>query len=175
MRRVSVSRIEWMKIKQIRATPVSARTTRSNAWSLGKGTGFSRTIIEISTDEGLTGLGEAPRGDTAEVINRYFAARLIGVDPSEWQTARLRCLPRHRDWGLIGDARERMAFGGIDMALWDLVGKATKRPLFRVLGGPVREFAPFVAYAYSVDTAEGFTEAQVPAQMADVARRAVDE
>ena len=164
-----------MKITAIRATPVSARTTRSNAWSRGKGTGFSRTVIEIDTDEGITGLGEAPRGDTAEVINRYFAPRLIGLEPSEWQTARLRCLPRNRDWGLIGDARERMAFGGIDMALWDTVGKAAGRPLFRLLGGPVRETAPFVAYAYSVDTAEGFTEAQVPAQMADVARRSIAE
>jgi glucarate dehydratase len=164
-----------MKITAIRATPVSARTTRSNAWSLGKGTGFSRTIIEIDTDEGITGVGEAPRGDTAEVINSYFAPRLIGHDPGEWQTARLRCLPRNRDWGLIGDARERMAFGGVDMALWDIMGKAAGRPLFRLLGGPVRETAPFVAYAYSVDTAEGFTEAQVPAQMAAVARRSIAE
>jgi len=151
-----------MKITKVLATPVSARTTRSNAWSRGKGTGFSRTIIEIGTDQGLTGLGEAPRGDTAEVVNRYFAPRLIGLDPSEWQTARLRCLPRNRDWGLIGDARERMAFGGVDMALWDLVGKSLERPLFRVLGGPVRKVAPFVAYAYSVDTSEGITERQVP-------------
>lgn len=164
-----------MKITVIRATPVNGRTTRTNAWSGGKGTGFSRTIVEIETDEGVTGLGEAPRGDTAEVINRYFAPRLVGLEPSEWQTARLRCLPRHRDWGLIGDARERMAFGGIDMALWDLIGKATGRPLFRVLGGPVREAAPFVAYAYSVDTSEAGTEAQVPAQMAEVARQSIAE
>src|ERR1700694_924122 len=135
-----------MKITEVRATPVNASTKRSSAWSLGKGTSFSRTIVQVATDQGITGLGKAPRGDTADVINRYFAPRLLGLDPNEWQTARLRCLPQHRDWGLIGDTRDRMAYAGIDMALWDIVGKSTGKPLFRLLGGPVRDKAPFVAY-----------------------------
>jgi glucarate dehydratase len=164
-----------MKIVSVRATPVSVRTTRNNVWSRGKGTGFSRTIIEVETDAGVKGVGEAPRGDTAGIINRHFASRLIGLEVGEWRSARLRCLPTHRDWGLICSPVEAMAFGGIDMALWDLVGKEVGLPLFRVLGGPVREKAPFVAYAYSVDTGEGYTEAQVPAAMAEVARRAVAE
>jgi glucarate dehydratase len=164
-----------MKITAIRAIPVIARGTDHYAWAHGKGPYFARSIIEIETDAGLVGLGEAPRGDTAELINRRFAPRLIGLDPGEWQTARQRCLPRHREWGLLGDPREFIAFGGIDMALWDLVGKAAGKPLFRLLGGPVRETAPFVAYVFSVAPAGGLTEADVPATMARLAVQAITE
>ena len=66
-------------------------------------------------------------------------------------------------------------FSSIELALWDLLGKQADLPLFRLLGGPVRERAPFGAYAYTVDPDEGHTEAKVPDIMAEIASRSIAE
>jgi glucarate dehydratase len=158
-----------MKITNIWATPVRVDTTRTSAWALGQGRSIARTIIEIETDEGVLGIGEAPRGDTAEIINTVFKERLVGISVDDIRKARALCLPRDRDFGLMDDVRARMAFGGVNLAMWDLVGKKRGAPVYRLLGGPVRDKAPFAAYAYNVDLADGYEEMEVPRVMADIA------
>ena len=159
-----------MIITDIKSTPVRVDTTRTNAWAAGQGRSITRTVIEIFTDEGVTGLGEAPRGDTAPVIDNALRDQLIGLEVEEIREARSRCLPRVRDYGLIDDVRRRLAFGGVNLAMWDLVGKKRGLPVYKLLGGAVRETAPFVAYAYNVDLSEGHELADVPAIMAGVAK-----
>ncbi len=164
-----------MKITGIRATPVRVDTTRTSAWALGQGKSIARTIVEVETHEGVTGIGEAPRGDTAEVINDVFAERLVGLEIHDIRRARSLCLPRDRDFGLMDDARARMAFGGINLAMWDLVGKQRSLPVYKLLGGPVRDKAPFVAYAYNVDLDEGYAEKEVPEIMAGIAKQMITD
>jgi len=143
--------------------------------SQGTRTHIASTIIEVETDAGGVGLGET-RGDWASaIINKQLAPKLIGLPVAERQTAKRACLPRHLDFGFVDQMLLVSAFSGIEMALWDLLGKALGLPLYRLLGGPVRPRSTFAAYAYNVDLAEGYTEAQVPSIMARLAEQMIKE
>ena len=125
-----------MKITAIRATPVNIPLETPYLWSYGSLAGFSKTIVEVETDQGLN----------AQTINSTLAPRLIGRDPIDIAGAELLCLPNWHgisnniDYGLV------RAFGGIEMALWDLRGKLWNRPLYDLLGGPVRKNIPVTDY-----------------------------
>ena len=93
----------------------------------------SSNVVLIETDAGLTGIGEGGAHDTME----QCAGMLIGEDPFRierlWHTmARSYFYPA---------GRERLhALGALDMALWDLKGKALGVPLYEMLGGLTREY-----------------------------------
>jgi len=162
-----------MKITAVRATPVSIPATRTCTWSFGRSFGHTRTIVEVMTDDGRVGLGEASLARVAAMINDEFAPRLVGIDPYEISVARHACLREHHDFGYLADSTSKMAFSAIEIALWDLIGKDSKLPLYKVLGGAVRERAPFVAYAYTVALEEGHAEAEVPSLMAEIAAKSI--
>lgn len=162
-----------MIIDAIEATPVSIPTTRTCTWSFGRSYGHTRTVIRVRSRDGLAGYGEAPGDGPAQVVTARLAPRLVGASAFERETARRLCLGEHRDFGYLADPAGAVAFAGIEMALWDLLGKAMGQPVFRLLGGPVRERAPFVAYAYTVALEEGHAPADVPAIMAGIARDSV--
>jgi glucarate dehydratase len=164
-----------MKIVKVQATPVRLKTKRSNATARGRGRFFSRTIVQLETDTGLTGLGECPRSVAAETITRRFGPRVLGLHPADWRVARSRCLPPYREWGLIDESLDYFAFSGIEMAMWDLFAKSCGLPLYKVLGGAAQKKVPFVAYAYAVDKTEGHSEKDIPEIMANVARTMVDQ
>lgn len=136
---------------------------------------IDRTIVEVETDEGPVGIGETRGVWSAEIINTRFAPALIGTSVHERGCARTRCLPRGFDHGFPERQLDLTAFAGIELALWDLAGKAAGLPVFRLLGGPVRERAPFCAYGYPPDPADGGRERDVPAHMAALASRLVAE
>jgi glucarate dehydratase len=69
-----------MKVTRIKATPVNIPLEIPFLWTAGLYPGTSKVIIEVETDEGLCGLGEAPSSHLAPVIEN-FAPRLIGKDP----------------------------------------------------------------------------------------------
>ena len=133
-----------MKISNVTATVVTVPTTRPCAWSGGNSLGCTRTIIEIETDSGLVGLGEAPWARSARIVSEKFAPILIGKEFLERATLRKACLSDHEDYGSIGDPMLEYAWVGVEIALWDLLGKHLGKPLYRVLGGAVRERAPFI-------------------------------
>lgn len=105
------------------------------------------SVIKVETDEGLYGLGEtyvgvfAPEA-TRELVNQ-FALELVGRDPSD--IAGLRDLLRGACyyWGRFG--MSPAVIGGIEMALWDLRGKALGVPVHQLLGGKVHEAIPVYA------------------------------
>jgi len=97
--------------------------------------------VRIDTDAGISGIA-ANRGGGAtacELIDTYFRPILMGADPSE--TERLwRAM-----WDALPTARgglTYMATSGVDLALWDLKGKALGVPVYHLLGGRVRERLP---------------------------------
>lgn len=163
-----------MRIKTVRATPVRVPVTRVAAFSKRKLTHVANTIVEVEADDGTVGLGET-RGDwCASVINELFAPKLSGLSVTDRRGHRDACLPMEPfDYGYPEYPYWRNAFAGVEIALWDLVGKESGRPLFDLLGGPVRRRAPFVAYAYTVDPDEGVPEAEIPGVMAEIAAAAV--
>jgi glucarate dehydratase len=136
-----------MKIKAIRATPVNIPLELPYRWSYGSLAGFSKTIVEVETNDGLTGLGEGPSAANVATILNTFAPRLIGRDPIDIQGAEELCLPSWRGVGTIDvDLASIRAFGAIEMALWDIRGKAWGQPLYQLFGGAHRKLIPVTDY-----------------------------
>jgi len=111
---------------------------------------FNQIIVSVSTDEGITGYGEAfgygvPHA-TAAVINKTLRPMLIGEDPSRISALHDKLLRRTHLFGRYGVTI--FAISGIDIALWDIAGKCAGLPLYRLLGGARTERIP--AYASMV-------------------------
>jgi glucarate dehydratase len=135
-----------MKIAAIRATPVNIPLEAPYLWSYGSLAGFSKTIVEVETDDGLIGLGEGPSPANVATILNTFAPRLIGRDPIDIQALEQLCLPSWRGVYTDVDFASIRAFGAIEMALWDLRGKAWGRPLHDLFGGAYRKEISFTDY-----------------------------
>jgi L-alanine-DL-glutamate epimerase-like enolase superfamily enzyme len=127
-----------MKITRIRAYRVELPLHEgSYKWSGGKSvTVFDSTVVEVETDTGLTGYGEVcPLGPFylpayANGVRgglRELAPHLLGEDPLQVQK-----LNRRMDAALKGHPYVK---SGIDMACWDILGKATGQPVCVLLGG----------------------------------------
>ena len=158
-----------MKIKEIRTRVVRWRgetaplpphfcTNPMDLLQVREGEGSMRTftfhgwlIVEIFTDNGLTGIGNAALAPqvTKQVIDLYLKPLLLGADP--WDTEFL--------WQLM--YRNTMAFGrkgiamaaisAVDIALWDILGKSAKQPVYRLLGGRTKPRIPvYASRLYSV-------------------------
>lgn len=98
--------------------------------------------VRVRTDEGLTGLGETypfPESEAA-VVHRSLAPVLLGKNPASidrlW--ADMLLAVSYAGWA----GAEIRAISAIDMALWDLAGKASGKPVYDLLGGPSRERIP---------------------------------
>ncbi|UGY10896.1 mandelate racemase/muconate lactonizing enzyme family protein [Phyllobacterium pellucidum] len=135
-----------MKIRRITATPINLTLEAPYVWVFGELDGFSPTIVEVETDDGIIGLGEAPSSAAAAIINDTLAPRLIGRDPIDIAGAENVCLPFWTGVQSINDRTRILAFGAIEMALWDIRGKAWNQPLYQLLGGAVRKEIPFTDY-----------------------------
>jgi glucarate dehydratase len=134
-----------MRITSIRATPVNIPLELPLWWTGGHYPGTSKSIVEVETDEGLVGLGEAPSVEVVRLVEQ-MGERLTGCDPLDIAACEERCLP---PWQIVqntDDASVVKAFGAIEIALWDLRGKVVDEPLHRLLGGAVRTEIAFTEY-----------------------------
>ncbi|PMR77890.1 mandelate racemase/muconate lactonizing enzyme family protein [Billgrantia endophytica] len=145
-----------MKIKKIEAFPVSFRLPEENGVTLGIGRAVKRdaVLVKITTDEGLVGWGEAHHGRApgavAHLVNSTLSELVEGMDAlatvQVWDRIYALQLASH---GM--GAAAAIALSGIDMALWDLRGKAAGLPLYRLLGGgqvSVKAYAGGIALGY---------------------------
>ena len=154
-----------MKITAVRAAwlraPIPAE--RRHTSDFGVNDSFNTCLVEIDTDAGLTGLGEAKVGvgnlgnyaALVTLIHAELAPMLIGRDARDvtalWETiyngTRAHYVVAHgRTFPIVGRRGITVsALSGIDIALWDLLGKALGQPVWRLLGGRLRERIP--AYA----------------------------
>lgn len=137
-----------MKIARIAATPVLIPLEAPYVWSYGQLDGFSKTVVEVETADGATGIGEAPSHGAAAIIAGW-AERLIGQDAADIGGLERRCLPFWAGVQSITGFDAIAAFGGLEMALWDLRGKVWGQPVAALLGGIQRReiaFADYFAY-----------------------------
>ena len=154
-----------MKIKSVQAIwlRVPIPEHQQHVSDLGRTTSFDTALVRVETECGIVGHGEAKEevGSVANchavaaAINRKFGPMLIGEDPRD--TARLWermyngsrdhfALSRGRVFPILGRRGITVAaIGGIDMALWDILGKSLNAPVWRLLGG--RKAASMPAYA----------------------------
>ena len=135
-----------MKIRRITATPINLPLEAPYVWVFGELPGFSTTIVEVETDDGLVGIGEAPSPGAASIIRDQIAPGLIGRDAFDIAGAEFVSLPPWSGVQSINDQARITAFGAVEMALWDLRGKAWNQPLYQLLGGAVRKDIPFTDY-----------------------------
>jgi L-alanine-DL-glutamate epimerase-like enolase superfamily enzyme len=155
-----------MKITGITAIPLSYRLPEGKTVHMGVGSTLKRDaiIVRVETSEGITGYGESHPGRSpgaiTSLINTTLAPLLMGMDATDcigaWQRVHRMQFSSH---GLGAGAA--LAHSGIDMALWDIRGKAANMPLYELLGGSRRRIP-----AYAGGIALGFQPAQSLAEEA---------
>ncbi len=136
-----------MKISDVRTTIVSIPFKKPEIWSMGRRVGVSNVVIEVETDTGLVGLGESIGFPSAAVIKPIIDSwkdTMIGQDPLRTESLMHR-LEVQGGWQHF-DHTGNVARAGVDIALWDLVGKAAGLPLYVVFGGLVRDTMSFMYF-----------------------------
>lgn len=107
----------------------------------------STALVEIRTDAKLTGLGEVTLGyfapESVPPLVDFFKPVLLGRDPMELSHVTHDLYDEAVWWGRSGAGRS--VIGGIEIALWDLKGKALEIPVYQLLGGMVRHQIPVYA------------------------------
>ncbi|HEY7647704.1 MAG TPA: mandelate racemase/muconate lactonizing enzyme family protein, partial [Methylomirabilota bacterium] len=160
-----------MKITAVHAIPLAIplrESTPRSAWAAGAG---KQVLVRLETDEGLVGWGEcfaygAPLA-VCNVVEEALAPMLLGQDPDPLERLTHQLQQAMMIWGRRGLAM--FALSGVELALWDLAGKARGVPVYQLLGGLVqpemRAYASLLRYASPSDVgracvaavADGFT------------------
>jgi L-alanine-DL-glutamate epimerase-like enolase superfamily enzyme len=102
-------------------------------------------VVEIETDNGLVGIGNAALAPRIckNIVDQFLAPLVMGADPFDneylWQKMYRSTLA----WGRKGVGMA--AISAVDIALWDLMGKAVNRPVFKLLGGRTKDKIPCYA------------------------------
>jgi glucarate dehydratase len=128
-----------VRITSVRATPVSIPLTFAYRWGPGSYSGFTRTIVEVETADGITGIGESGHPRDAALINELIGPRLTGANALDLAECERRAIPTITGMTTSLDLTRLHAYSGIEMALWDIAGKASGRSVASLLGGRVRE------------------------------------
>lgn len=129
-----------MKITAIKTYQLKYKYDKDKVFSdaMGTNSGRQALIIKIETDSDIYGVGEAwgygsPTQIQAEIIRKQFKPMLIGEDPTNIER-----LYQKMYWRTIAHGRRGLILGaisGIDIALWDLLGKKCQMPIYKLLGG----------------------------------------
>ena len=137
-------------IAEIIVHPLTQRLEQPTQTSWGRYDAVSILVVEVRTSSGLTGFGEAlarfAPNAYAALVTDALAPPLIGADAlaigANW--SRMRRALSGRAGGMLIEA-----IAAIDIALWDIVGKAAGLPIWRLLGGMGRKAVP--VYAASIN------------------------
>jgi L-alanine-DL-glutamate epimerase-like enolase superfamily enzyme len=113
--------------------------------SMGTFTFHGWLVVEIFSDDGLVGIGNAALAPevTEQMIDLYLKPLLIGQDP--WN---IEFLWQHMYRKTMAFGRKgigMVAISAVDIALWDLLGKSAKQPVYRLLGGRTKPRIPVYA------------------------------
>ncbi|MDP9286243.1 MAG: mandelate racemase/muconate lactonizing enzyme family protein [Actinomycetota bacterium] len=136
-----------MKIAALEAIPVSVPYRHREISSQVARDGVSDVLVKLTTDEGLAGWGEACCGaDTPSIVAalQAMAPFVVGRDPWNREAMR-RDVFTHGLWQFRAGTGN-FAWAGIDMALWDVCGRACGQPLWRLLGGLQQHDATYFYY-----------------------------
>ena len=117
---------------------------------------LDNVLIRIDTDDGLTGWGDAfgygAAAATKAAVDHMVAPVLIGADARDIAGIADKLQRDNHIWGRYGITM--FALSGIDIALWDLAGKAAGLPIHRLLGGPARTSISAYASLFRYGNAE---------------------
>ena len=150
-----------MKITKLELKKVSIPIEAPLRHSYAVHTVFTRTIVKLYTDEALIGLGETT-GNIDENLFKSFESVLIGEDPFNLEVIKMKISQR----GYY--SRNAHILTPVEIACLDLQGKYTNLPVYKLLGGKIRDKVPTSAYLfYRYPNSEGKGEVTTPEQMAE--------
>jgi L-alanine-DL-glutamate epimerase-like enolase superfamily enzyme len=149
-----------MKITRVDTRIVQIPVRSPYIYSHGALTAFSNVLVWLHTDAGIVGVGEAsfvPGGGVSEetpestkpMIDRYLAPAILGEDPFDVERI-------HQKMDATVP-RNLIAKCGIDLALWDVMGKALDSPAYKLFGG-IYDPKILCTYTLSIDTPERMAE-----------------
>lgn len=159
-----------MRIADVRAFPISFPYPEDGQVALGIGRTVKRdaVLVKVVTDDGLVGWGEAHAGRSpgaiARIVETTLKALVLGMDAADVAGVGARIYRMQLASHGMG-AGAAIAMSGLDMALWDIRGKAVGWPLYRLLGGAARAIP-----AYAGGISLGF---QPPAELVEEAQAMV--
>jgi L-alanine-DL-glutamate epimerase-like enolase superfamily enzyme len=143
-----------LRIVAVEATPINVPFNRPEVWSFGKVEGMTSIVVQIHTEDGSVGIGESVSGGPSIRLMltaiQELAPLLDGQDATAI-TANLQRLTLAGGWHWYG-RRTAVVLAGIEMALWDLLGKALGAPVYQLLGGAVRDELPFMYFLQRGET-----------------------
>ena len=138
---------ETMKVVSLEFIPVSIPYTHREVSSQVNRDGVTDVVVKATTDEGHTGWGESCSGaDVRSIVEALKAMRPFVLGRSPWESEAIRVELWHRGIWLYRRSTASFAYAGIDMALWDICGKAVRLPLYKLFGGKGRENANYFYY-----------------------------
>lgn len=143
-----------MKITEIKTFLVNAQ--RGQSWDRPRGRNW--VFCKIHTDAGIHGVGEG--GGWPEVVRQGLeevAPLLIGEDPFATERLWLKVYDMLHGHGITGAVRGGV-ISALDMALWDIKGKALGVPVYELLGGKMRDAIRIYAHANTVEQARALME-----------------
>lgn len=159
-----------MRIADVRAFPISFPYPEDAQVALGIGRTVKRdaVLVKVVTDDGIVGWGEAHAGRSpgaiARIVETTLKALVLGMDAADVAGVGARIYRMQLASHGMG-AGAAIAMSGLDMALWDIRGKAVGWPLYRLLGGAARAIP-----AYAGGISLGF---QPPAELVEEAQAMV--
>ncbi len=122
--------------------PLEAPLRHANGCHWGR---FVRTIVEVDTDEGITGLGEmGGGGESAEAVFRAMKGYLVGHDPARIEE--MRYLIANPTASLYNNRTQILA--ALEFACLDILGQKWDVPVSEILGGRLQERVPFASYLF---------------------------
>jgi len=135
---------------------------------------LTATAVRIHTDEGVDGLGECIArlgpGVTANIVHEILTPAILGRDPHDveaiWDDMYATMRARGHSRGFMLEA-----ISGVDIALWDLLGKSAGKPTWQVLAGHGRRSIPAYASSVLLDTPEAMAKESV--RLAEAGYRAI--
>jgi D-galactarolactone cycloisomerase len=142
-------------IAHVLSTPLDEPFAFSQGWCKKRGS----MIVEIITDEGVVGWGESlchgmqPPEISASFVEFCFKSLLIGRDPFDVEVLWEEMYNLTRPFGQSGAAVN--AISGVDIALWDVIGRSLNKPIHKLIGGAFRtEVVPYATGFYRVEGKE---------------------
>jgi L-alanine-DL-glutamate epimerase-like enolase superfamily enzyme len=135
-----------MRVTALKTTVVAIPFTGEEKWAWGGRRGLSNVILEIETDEGLVGLGEAAGYPTPEIVVaviRSLEPLVVGENPFHIERI-LKRMYAVGGWHHVRASSTGIA--AIEAACWDIAGKACGQPLVNLFGGPVRDRVEYMWY-----------------------------
>ncbi len=154
-----------MKIIDIRTRPLLVPYTRPYHWAKGVIDGATVIFVEVHTDEGLTGYGESIGTPSVEGIQSYIKlAAAICINRSPFENAKLMEEAYYALFRALGTCSSPRFGGqvlaGLEMALWDVMGKSAGLAAHELLGGAVRNEIQYFGFAQGETAEETAAEAK---------------